>query len=114
MQEADRIRLRHMLDASRQALEFSQNRTRADLDDDLMFLLSLVKLIEIVGEAARQVTNEGRADAQGIPWPDIIGMRNRLVHMYFAIDHDVLWATVKYDLPLLIPLLEQALGEGTG
>ena len=41
-------------------------------------------------------------------------MRNRLVHMYFAIDHDVLWATVKYDLPLLIPLLERALGEGRG
>lgn len=109
MSEADRIRLRHMLDASRQALEFSQNRTRADLDDDLMLLLSLVKLIEIVGEAARQVTDDGRVATPDIPWIDIIGMRNRLVHMYFAIDHDVLWETVEYDLPMLISLLEQAL-----
>ena len=67
MQEADRIRLRHMLDASRQALAFSQNRTRADLNHDPMFMLSLVKLIEIVGEAGRQVSEPGRASLPEIP-----------------------------------------------
>ncbi len=53
MREDDAIRLRHMLDAARQAIQFAQGRARADPDRDPMLMLSLVKLVEIVGEAAR-------------------------------------------------------------
>ncbi len=79
MYKDDTIRLHHMLDAARQALQFTQGKTRADLNTDPMLKLALVKLVEIVGEAANQVTDEGRTQAPDIPWADIVGMRNRLV-----------------------------------
>lgn len=109
MREDDTVRLRHMLDAARQAVQFAQGRMRADLDGDLMLTLSLVKLLEIVGEAASQVTDLGQAQVPEVPWADIIGMRHRLVHAYFDINLDILWQTVQHDLPPLIAALETAI-----
>jgi len=94
MRKDDRVRLQHMLDAAREALEFVQGKTRADLDSDRMLLLSLVKEIEIVGEAANQVSKAAREQLPGIPWMDIVGMRNRLIHAYFDINLEILWRTV--------------------
>ena len=74
-----------------------------------MLMLSLVKLVEIVGEAANQVTDRGRAQIQDIPWADIVGMRNRLVHAYFDINLEILWRTVQFDLPPLVAVLERVL-----
>ncbi len=107
--DADRVRLRHMLDAARQALAFVEGRSRADLDDDPMLLLALTRAVEIVGEAAGRVTEEGRRACPGLPWPEMMGMRNRLVHAYFDVDHDVLWTTVVDRLPGLCAELDRAL-----
>jgi len=74
-----------------------------------MLVLSLVKEIEIVGEAANQVSKATREQLPGIPWADIVGMRNRLVHAYFDINLEILWRTVQYDLPPLIAVLERVL-----
>jgi uncharacterized protein with HEPN domain len=112
MRKDDAIRLRHMLDAAREALSFARDRTRSDLDRDRMLVLSLVKDIEIIGEAAYQVSPSSREQLPTLPWEDIIGMRHRLVHAYFDINLDILWKTVQEDLPPLIKTLEQALGEG--
>ncbi len=109
MREDDKIRLRHMLEAARQAFQFTQDRARADLDRDPMLKLALVKLVEIVGEAADQLTDIGRDEIPHIPWPDIIGMRHRLVHAYFDINLDILWETVRHDLPPLTSELEKLL-----
>jgi uncharacterized protein with HEPN domain len=68
MNDSDRLRLQHMLDASREAVSFIQGRTSEDLTRDRMLLLSLVKEIEIVGEAASRVSAEYKAAATGIPW----------------------------------------------
>jgi uncharacterized protein with HEPN domain len=102
----DAIRLRHMLDAAREAIGFARGRVRADLDGDRMLVLSLVKDIEIIGEAAYQISQSTRDQLRNIPWDDIIGMRHRLVHAYFDINLDILWRTVKDDLPALIAVLE--------
>lgn len=91
MQGHDAIRLRHMLDAAREAVSFIHGRTRDDLDLDRQLVLALVKSIEIVGEAASRVTESSRQDLPQIPWDQIIGMRNRLVHAYFDINLDILW-----------------------
>ena len=105
----DRIRLQHMLDAAREAISFARDRTRNDLDMDRQLVLSLVKDIEIVGEAAARITESTRQQTSEIPWEEIVAMRNRLVHGYFDIDLNVVWQTVQIDLPTLIAQLEHAL-----
>ena len=102
MQKDDAVRLRHMLDAAQEAAFFAQNKTRSSLDTDRQLVLSLVKSIEIIGEAAANVTTKCREDFPQIPWRDIISMRNRLTHVYFDINLDILWKTVVEDLPPLI------------
>ena len=109
MREHDAIRLRHMIDAAREAVSFAQGRSRGDLERDRMLVLSLVKAIEIVGEAAFQISKPTRDEMPSIPWEDIIGMRHRLVHVYFDINIDILWQTVQSDLPALIAQIEPLL-----
>lgn len=106
MREDDTVRLRHILDAAREALSFARGRSRADLDIDRQLVLSLVKEVEIIGEAAYQLSDETRASVPDMPWEDIIGMRHRLVHAYFDINLDIVWRTVEEDLPAVVTILE--------
>ena len=108
--EADTIRLRHMLEAAREAVGFAGSRTRSDLDDH-MLSFAIVHAIEIIGEAASRVSPEGRAACPNLPWASIIGMRNRLIHAYYDIDLDRIWETITDDLPPLIVELQAILSE---
>jgi uncharacterized protein with HEPN domain len=74
-----------------------------------MMGLSLVRLVEIIGEAAARVGTESRENYPSIPWLQIVGMRNRLIHGYDAVDLDVLWDTITDDLPPLIDELKKIL-----
>lgn len=105
----DDIRLRPMLDAARDAMEFAHGQTRVSLEHDRMLALALLKCIEIIGEAAARISPEGRTAYPQIAWPQIIAMRNRLVHGYFDIDLNRVWDTVIADLPPLIAELERML-----
>jgi uncharacterized protein with HEPN domain len=109
MRADDEIRLRHMLDASREAVSFAKGCERTDLNGNRQLVLALVKDIEIVGEAATQVSKPAQEELRQIPWQQIVGMRNRLIHAYFDINLDVVWNTVKRDLPGLIAQLEQSI-----
>ncbi len=109
MSPDDRWRIRHMADAAEQALSFVEGRTRGDLDHDDMLLLALTRAVEIVGEAAAQVSEAGRGEFSSVPWPQIIGMRNRLIHAYFDINRDILWDTVQLALPVLLAQLKSLL-----
>ena len=107
MRRDDTIRLKHMLDAGSEAMEFAEGKTRTDLDKNRMLVLSLVKAVEIIGEAAYRTKENTRREFPEIPWEDIIGMRHRLVHAYFDINLDILWKTVHEDLPMLKSLLQR-------
>ena len=109
MPPSDLVRLQHMLDAAREAVVFGTGRAAADLRKDRVLTLALVKCIEIVGEAASKMTVETRAAHAGIPWTDIVGMRNRLIHAYFDVDVERVCDTITADLPPLITQLEQIL-----
>lgn len=100
-----------MLDHAVEALEMVRGQTRRALDSDRKLNLALVRLVEIVGEAAARVTVGCRRRHPAIPWDDIIGMRNRIVHGYDEVDFDILWDTVELHLPELIAGLRRALGE---
>lgn len=105
----DIIRLRHMLDAARDALSFTAGKARGDLDAGKMLCHSLVRCIEIIGEAASRVSLEGQAEFPRVPWKKIVNMRNRLVHAYYDINLDTVWNTVVEDLPPLVSELERIL-----
>jgi uncharacterized protein with HEPN domain len=98
---------RHMLDHAREAMDLVQGRTRADLDTDRLLNLALVRLLEIIGEAANRIPEEEQARYPQIPWPPIVSLRNRLIHGYDSVDFDILWQIVTEDLPPLVVSLER-------
>jgi uncharacterized protein with HEPN domain len=109
MNAHDRIRIQHMLEAAAEAAAFIRGRTSQELTVDRMLLLALVKEIEIIGEAATQVSEELRERSPDIPWARIKGMRNRLIHAYSDVNVGLVWSTVVSDPPELVRSLEQLL-----
>lgn len=105
----ERVRVQHMLDATDKALKFTRGRTRADLDEDEMFALAVVRLLEILGEAAKHVSERVRSLGPAIPWKRIAGTRDRLTHGYFDVDLDIVWSILTEDLPPLRTELERLL-----
>jgi len=103
----DLIRARHMLVAAKEAMEFTAGKTRKNLEKDRMRVLAIIKSIEIIGEAASKVSEEFKSENKNIPWNDITSMRNRLIHAYFDVNLDIVWQTIKTDLPDLIKALEK-------
>lgn len=103
-----------MLDHAIEAVEMAQGKTRHDLDADRQLNLSLVRLLEIVGEAAGRVSEATRDQHPEIPWADIVGLRNRLIHGYDAVDFDILWNIVRDDLPPLVATLRSIVDNRDG
>jgi uncharacterized protein with HEPN domain len=95
----------HMIEAAEAVGAFISSRKRTDLDTDQMLVFAVARAIEILGEAASKVSQELRASMPVVPWADIVAMRNRLIHAYFDIDHDILWNTATKDVPDLLPLI---------
>ena len=110
-QKRDLIRMRHMLDAAVKAVSFVADKNRVDLETDEKLALALVRLVEVVGEAASRVTPDVQTLYSGIAWRDIIGTRNRLIHGYDDVNLDILWQIVSSDLPPLIQLLRHAIDD---
>ena len=108
---SDVYRLEHMLEHAREAVAMAAGRGRADLRTDRGLELSLVRLVEVIGEAASQVSEETRVRHPHIVWRAMVGMRHRLIHGYDYIDLDLLWDTVTLDLPVLVRQLEDLLGQ---
>jgi len=102
----DTTRLKHMLDHSREAIALLHGKERQDLDNDRLLQLGLMRLIEIVGEAASRVSREAASRYSKIPWPQVVSIRNRLIHGYDFADFDILWQTITEDLPPLVTELE--------
>jgi uncharacterized protein with HEPN domain len=106
MPKGDLLYLGHMLDVSLQVISKVEGISREDYDQDENLRLALTHLIQMIGEAARRVSEESRQRYPLIPWSAIIGMRHKVVHDYLDIDFDVVWAVAKIDLPELVSLLE--------
>jgi uncharacterized protein with HEPN domain len=111
MPKDDAIRLRHMLEFAQEAVQAAKGHRRSDLEEDRVWMLGLVKCIEVVGEAAAHVSEAKRSKLPQLPWAKIVGMRHRLVHVYFDVDLDLVWDTVTLDLPPLIAELEKILAK---
>lgn len=105
--ERDRVHLLRMRDAARYAQQFAAGRAIEELDTDIQFRMALVKAVELVGESASRTSDELRAQQPQLPWRKMIGMRNVLVHNYWAIEQDEFWDAVQSHIPALITELER-------
>jgi uncharacterized protein with HEPN domain len=109
MNERDSVRLRHMLDEAHKAQQFVQERSRDDLDRDELLSYAVRYALQIVGEAASQITTETRTQNPEVHWKDIIGMRQWLVHGYERVQNEIIWNTLTKDMVVLIAQLETIL-----
>jgi len=95
-----------MLLAARRAIRFCEGITWEEFQKNDLHQYAVFKAIEILGEAARLVSDETRNTHPQIPWESIAGMRNRLIHEYFRIHLATVWQTVQEDIPPLVAQLE--------
>jgi len=112
MSPRDLVYLGHMLDMARKAVSKTQGLSRGAYDADENLRLALIHLIQVIGEAARQVSREFSVGHPEIQWADIIGMRHKVVHDYLGVDEDIVWQVVTEDLPKLVAALEPIVPPG--
>jgi len=110
----DLTRIRHILDAARECASFLAGMSIKDLNTNRMLNLSIVRLLEIIGEAARGISPQLKEKYPDIPWRKMAGIRDRLIHGYFDVDMEIVWKTVKEDIPGLINLLDKILDKEKG
>jgi len=96
-----------LLEAVRLLQTFVAGVDQDTFENDLMRQAAVMRQLEIMGEAARRLSEETRLELSEIPWRQIIGMRNRLIHGYDDVDLAIVWDSVQNDLPLLIAQLEK-------
>lgn len=110
--ERDRVFIVQMVEAVSAALEFTEGQSRESFCGDRLVGFAVVRAIQLVGQAARNVSEEVQAAHPEIPWREMIGMRNVVVHDYADVDLGLVWKTVREDLPGLIDRLNALLGQG--
>jgi uncharacterized protein with HEPN domain len=98
-----------MREAAVTALDMAAGHVRADLSTNNMLAMAITRCLEILGEAASNMSPEACATFPQIPVQKMTAMRNRLIHAYFDVDLDIVWTTVSDDLPALLPALDEAL-----
>ena len=106
MMKDDLVYVGHMLESARHAVSRVEGLDRSKFYEDDDLPLALTYLIQIVGEAARRVSADFRAEHPEIPWATIVGMRHRIVHDYIHVDFETVWETATKDLPTLVNQLE--------
>jgi len=101
MKKDDTVYMKHILDAIHRVEEYTQNIEYKDFIENHLIQDGVIRQIEIIGEAVKRLSNEIREKYTDVPWKDIVGMRNKLIHNYFGVDVDAVWETVKKDIPVL-------------
>jgi len=107
MSPEDGIRLRHMMEACETVARLVAGKSRDSLGEDVALALALARSLEIAGEAAARLNTATRERYPEVPWAQVIGMRNRLVHAYFDINPDILWRSAAMEAPLLLKQLRR-------
>ncbi|MCI0710707.1 MAG: DUF86 domain-containing protein [Chloroflexi bacterium] len=105
----DEARLLDMLIACRKIIKFTHDLTRDTFENNDLVQSAVIREFQVLGEAARLISDDTRTTYDQIPWHLIAGMRNRLIHEYFSIQVDIVWVSIQDDIPPLLELLETIL-----
>ncbi|TAN45197.1 MAG: DUF86 domain-containing protein [Nitrospirae bacterium] len=103
--------LKDILDNMNKAVLFTENMVFDGFAEDVKTSYAVVRCIEIIGEASKNVPYEIRRKYPAIPWQKMAGMRDKISHFYFGINLKKVWLVVKEDIPRLKPLIEQVLSD---
>ena len=109
----DSVYLQHILEAIAQIQTYTSGMDKPAFLATRLVQDGVIRQIEIIGEASKNLSLETRSLATGVPWKDIAGMRDKLIHQYFGVDPHILWDTSKIDLPASKQLLKELLSEGS-
>lgn len=107
--QRDRVYLLDILEAAKLAVSYIENKSKDDFLNDIQCQDAVIRRLEIIGEAARRIEDDTQATLPYLPWREMIGMRNIMIHEYDDIDFDTVFKTVQKDLPSLIESLEKIL-----
>ena len=106
-----KYRLQHMLENAEEAISLIKGKTRDELKNERLLELALIRLVEVIGEAAAKISHDEYDNYSTIPWSQVVGMRNRLIHGYEEVDLNILWDTIELDLPVLVEELKKILNK---
>lgn len=97
----DSIFIEHILEAIDQIMDYTEGVNKEEFDTNRMRQDAVIRQIEIIGEAAKKISSATTQKFPEIPWKQMAGMRDKLIHNYFGVDIGTVWLTVKNDIPLL-------------
>ncbi len=103
----DIVRIKHMIEAANEAKDILGGMTKENLPNNKTIANAVVRSLEVLGEAASKVSGEFQKEHTSIPWKKIIVMRNRLIHAYFDINYNIVFATITEDIPIILPQLQK-------
>lgn len=114
MPKDDFVYVGHILEMAHKIVGIVSSFSREQFDREEVTRIALTHFLQIIGEAARRVSPEFCQQHPEIPWREITGMRNKIVHDYLSIDEDIVWNAVTSDIPALIPMLKQVMSLSSG
>lgn len=107
MEKDNSVFIKHILDSINAIADFSKGISKNKFETNRLIQSAVVREIEIIGEAVKNISNSFKEKHLEIPWREIIGTRDKMIHHYFGVDLDILWNIIKIDLPLLKRQLEE-------
>ncbi len=97
----EKVYIKHILDSIERLESYIQGANKEKFMKESIIQDAIIRKIEVIGEASKFISKETKEKNKDIPWKDIAGMRDKLIHAYFGVDLDAVWETVKKDIPVL-------------